>query len=155
VIKGRAAGYKRVTDTGTDAPRLRTGRRGTAKLLALCASAQYRSGLRQLRRGTATAADLILSADAGLSHSAGGARTIWAMTFTRHGDGTVTLQMSADAYVTLLSYLGMAAGGFLAQGNVEMFRCCLRFMNALNKGNPECLPFEVPGDTPGESEVMN
>lgn len=64
------------------------------------------------------------------------------MTYTESGD-KVTLEMTRDDYSTLMFMLSGALGS-ASQGRGLSFNSCLRFVNELNRTNPNFTPYEVP-----------
>ena len=69
------------------------------------------------------------------------------MTYTRAdtADGArVTLEMSSDDFASLLLLVGYAAGAARGRGDMHMFWKWLDFVNRMNTGNPEFMPYEIP-----------
>ena len=66
-----------------------------------------------------------------------------AMTFKREGD-RVTLEMSCEDYAMLTRMCGYAAGAVLKEGDKEQFWRQIRFVNDLNRTNPNFRPYEIP-----------
>jgi hypothetical protein len=56
---------------------------------------------------------------------------------------SVTVEFTRDDYDVLLIILGYATG---AAHDPDMQRMMIRFVNAINQGNPSFIPYEVPAE---------
>jgi hypothetical protein len=66
---------------------------------------------------------------------------------------TVTLPtLTRDEFETLLLALGYATGAALARKERSLSLNFIRLMNALNRDNPDYVPYEIPSDRGGEKE---
>ena len=65
------------------------------------------------------------------------------MTYTQTGE-RVTLEMTRDDYAQLTLMLGFAVGAASAQGRKDNFWRWLRFVNELNRTNPNFKPYAIP-----------
>jgi hypothetical protein len=59
-------------------------------------------------------------------------------------NGVVTLTMSEVNYSSLLIFLGSAAASARSVEGSSMFWRIIRFCNAMNAGNPQYQPYEIP-----------
>ena len=71
------------------------------------------------------------------------------MTYTEDENRNVRLEMTLDDYLNLLFYLGIALGATLDHAGEGVGLNLLRFVNALNRGNPRFVPYLDP-PMPGE-----
>jgi hypothetical protein len=68
------------------------------------------------------------------------------MTYTQEGD-RVTIEMTRDDYDTLLMILGAGLNAIYSkEGDKRMYYSWLRFINELNNGNPNFVPYEIPSE---------
>jgi hypothetical protein len=59
-----------------------------------------------------------------------------------------TIHLSPAEFEGLLLLMGYAVGAANREGDQRLFRFFLRLTNAVNRGNPGWIPYEVPAEDP-------
>jgi hypothetical protein len=69
------------------------------------------------------------------------------VSWKREGD-VITLTLTPDQYANVVMALGIAAGRVLGEDGDRQrrFNEWLRLTNAVNEGNPDWTPYEVPAE---------